>query len=462
MVTSQTRYWGSTPSLPAAAPSPRSRRSSLARRLTFAVALVALASLSLFAFITLRLANRDVSSLSKQSEVSFGQAVASDLASSYQQAGSWTTSDVSVIVSLVAQRGLAAKVLDWNGTVVSSVVPPQLHRDIGPTYQFPIDVGSMNVGTLQIRASESGVGIAGGIRNALVSAVGWSALAAALLAILAGLLLARRLTRPIGRLTAAARDVEKGKKGVRVTTSSATDDVAELGRAFNSMAESLERQEQLKSRLVADVAHELRTPVAVLQAWLEAMVDGVVELDKAALSSLLSETLRLSRIVKDLQVLASSDADALALECQPINLSEVASEAAASLETKLAEADLTLVQDLQPVVVLGDKTRLHQVVANLLTNSIKYTPAGGEVTLAVSNRDRKAQITVEDTGIGIPPDELPHIFKRFWRGQGVTRRPGSGIGLAVVAELVHAHGGDVTATSQGRKGTRFIVSLPSQ
>ena len=226
------------------------------------------------------------------------------------------------------------------------------------------------------------------------------------------------------------------------------------------MADALELEDELRRVLVADVAHELRTPLAILQATTEAMADGITEPTAATLSSLHDETLRLGRIVEDLEVLASAEAAELSMEFKPVDLALVAGEAADALEGQLVSAGLSLTRDLEPAVVRGDKNRLHQVVTNLLTNAIKFTSAGGAVSVSVSMRDRVARIVVEDSGRGIPPDDLDHVFDRFWRGPDVRHTAGSGVGLAVVQELVRAHKGEVSVSSREGFGATFVVTIP--
>jgi signal transduction histidine kinase len=252
-----------------------------------------------------------------------------------------------------------------------------------------------------------------------------------------------------------------GERGVRVADVEAPGELGDLSRTFNHMADTLELEDQLRRVLVADVAHELRTPLAILQATTEAMADGITEPSASTLTSLHDETLRLGRIVEDLEVLASAEAAGLTLELKPVDLAVVADEAAEALKRQCESAGLTLVRHLQPAVVRGDKNRLHQVVTNLLTNAIKFTPAGGSVSMSVFARDPLAWIVVEDTGRGIPADDLVHVFDRFWRGPGVRHTTGSGVGLAVVRELVTAHKGHVTATSEEGHGAQFVATIPS-
>jgi two-component system, OmpR family, sensor histidine kinase BaeS len=283
----------------------------------------------------------------------------------------------------------------------------------------------------------------------------------AFMAVIAGVVFARRITRPVVALTGAARAMASGTRDARVADVQAPGELADLSRAFNQMADALEREDQLRRILVADVAHELRTPLAILQATTEAMADGITEPTAVTLSSLHDETLRLGRIVADLEVLASAEAAGLALALKPVDLAIVADEAAEALKPQLETAGLSLTRDLQAAVVRGDKNRLHQVLTNLLTNAIKFTPSGGSVKLSVGSQGGLVTMVVEDTGRGIPPDDIVHVFDRFWRGTAVQQTEGSGVGLAVVLELVRAHSGHVNVESVEGQGARFVVTFPS-
>jgi two-component system sensor histidine kinase BaeS len=242
----------------------------------------------------------------------------------------------------------------------------------------------------------------------------------------------------------------------------APGEIAELAAAFDEMADSTDRQEQLRRDLVADVAHELRTPVAVLQAGHEALLDGVAEPTPEELGSLRDEVLRLARMVSDLQDMAAAEAAALHLQLVPCDLAEMAVEAADSMAGRFDAAGLAFERQVKPVTVRADPRWLPHVIMNLLTNALKYTPAGGTVTLDCGPvpDGARAVLTVTDTGIGISRDELPHIFERFWRSQHVLRTSGSGIGLAIVREMVQAHDGELRATSQEGQGTTMTMTLP--
>jgi signal transduction histidine kinase len=252
-----------------------------------------------------------------------------------------------------------------------------------------------------------------------------------------------------------------GDRAARVGPVAAPGELRELATAFDQMADTLDRQEQLRRDLVADVAHELRTPVAILQAGHEALLDGVVEATPDQLTSLRDEVLRLARMVDDLQTLAAADAATLQLSLRRCDLAEVTAAATDSLAGRFEAADLSVERQLAPAWVMADPRWLHQVITNLLTNALKFTPAGGLVRIETDLAGQHAALRVTDTGPGIPADELPHIFERFWRGRQAAQISGSGIGLAVAAELARAHGGQLTASSQPGQGTEMTLSLPA-
>ena len=445
--------------------SPRSRGpfSPIARRLALLIALVALVALGLLATATLVFANNDVTTLSGRQRTDLGNAVASAVKVSYDQSRGWNATDLSPALTLASRAGIAVQVHDQSGALVDSAIPEGIRRStLGPPLVVPIEAEGVPVGTVSVRTSAAGIGAAdSSLRRALATGIGWSALVLAILAVIAGVVFARRITRPVVALTRAATAMASGERGLRVADVGAPGELGDLSRTFNHMADTLELEDELRRVLVADVAHELRTPLAILQATTEAMADGVTEPSAATLSSVHDETLRLGRIVEDLEVLVSAEAAGLSLELKPVDLALVAGQAADALALQLEDAGLSLTRDLEPAVVRGDKNRLHQVVTNLLTNAIKFTPAAGSVSVSVSSRDRVARIVVEDSGRGIPREDLGHVFDRFWRGPGVRQTTGSGVGLAVVQELVHAHNGQVTVASEEGHGATFVVTIPS-
>jgi len=320
---------------------------------------------------------------------------------------------------------------------------------------------------------------------------GGIALAAALLL---GLLLSRQITAPLRRLTMASRRVAAGDFSQRVELRSG-DELASLAEAFNSMAESLARNEESRKQLLSDIAHELKTPVAIIQGNLEAMIDGVVPATPERLASLREETLLLGRLVTDLRDLSLAEAGRLPLHPEPLDLAElirgIVSRLGAQAETHGVSLEVKLDEGLP--IVTADPARISQVLRNLLDNALRYTPSGGVITVSacveaplhIGSRPRPAaakplgespgsksasgptdgcfvRVTVSDTGPGIPPEELPKVFDRFYRVDKSRTRSsgGTGLGLSVAKQLVEAHGGRIWAESEPGRGAAFHFTLP--
>jgi two-component system sensor histidine kinase BaeS len=291
-------------------------------------------------------------------------------------------------------------------------------------------------------------------------------LIAALIALGAGLLaavlLAAPLARPLRQLTDAARQIERGDLDARVQPTGAPETAA-LGRAFNRLAETLGHEEQIRRAAAADVAHELRTPLAGLVSRIEAAQDGVLADEQQNLEAMHGEALRLAQLVEDLGQLADAEQPGLLVEKHQLDLAELVGERA-SAQTDLFRAKrIELDQRLDEAQAYGDERRVGQIVDNLLSNALRYTEPGGHVRVQVAERDGEAILEVSDSGIGIAGEELPHIFERFWRGERSRARKtgGAGIGLAIVRELVRAHDGRIDVESKPGEGSRFRVSLPS-
>lgn len=287
--------------------------------------------------------------------------------------------------------------------------------------------------------------------------------AACLLAVLMGLFLTWQLTGPLRRLTAAAQGIAGGDLSQRVDIRS-KDELGQLGRAFNHMAESLAKAEELRRNMVADIAHELRTPLSVMRGNLEAILDGVFEPDKQNITSIHKETVLLGRLVDDLQELALAEAGQLKIEKEPTDLSSLIERAAGGVRPKAAQSDITIAKhlptDLPQVEV--DPQRIGQVLFNLLDNALRHSPKGGAVTIRARGLDDAVQVDVVDQGPGLAPDELDLVFERFYRGDKARSRTtgGAGLGLAIVKQLVEAHGGEVWAESDAGKGATFSFTLP--
>ena len=290
-------------------------------------------------------------------------------------------------------------------------------------------------------------------------------LGALLAAVVVGLVFSRLITGPMRRLTLSARRIAAGDFSQRVPQKT-KDEVGELSSAFSSMAEQLDKNEQIRRQLLADVAHELRTPLSVIQGNLEAWLDGVITPTPAQIASAHDETVLLSRLVTDLRDLSLAETGQLQLHPVLTNLADLTNAEIASIESRFQEQQISLHCDLPPDLppVSIDGERIRQVLRNLLDNALRYTPAGGIIRVGASSTP-PGWVTwcVSDTGSGIHPEDLPHIFDHFYKTDRSRRRGrgGSGIGLAIVKQLVEAHGGKVWVESLPGEGSSFFFTLPS-
>jgi signal transduction histidine kinase len=290
----------------------------------------------------------------------------------------------------------------------------------------------------------------------------WTFLGAALFGIVMAAVIARWISEPLERLTAAAQRMEAGDLAVRVEPSGGAE-LEELARGFNAMAAALDRNEELRRRMVGDVAHELRAPLTNIRCELESMQDGLTEPTSARLASLHEETMKLADLVDDLQDLALAEAGRLEIDAQPISVAGLVRRAAAAMETRAGERGVTfLCTGDDDIIVLADLRRAVQVLTNLLGNAVTHMDAPGPVRITWERRGQEALIQVKDRGEGIPAADLPRIFERFYRVDVSRSRAtgGAGLGLSIVHQLVTAHGGRVWAESEDGKGSTFSFTLP--
>jgi heavy metal sensor kinase len=281
--------------------------------------------------------------------------------------------------------------------------------------------------------------------------------------LLLGAYLARRLTRPMEHMIRASNQIAAGDYGARIAPSSTTE-IDALAHSVNQLATSLEAQSTLRKRLTADVAHELRTPLASLQSAVEAMLDGVWDANEEHLTSCREEVLRLSRLVDELGMLSRYDGAPLSMEYELLELSELVRRVSAGLEPSFRQKGVLFQIEGGEVWLSADRGKLTQVLLNLLSNALKFTPEGGTITVSMNETEQTAAFTVSDTGDGIAPEDLPYIFERFYRADPSRSRAtgGSGIGLSIVEAIVKAHGGTVSVSSVPGEGSAFTVTLPKQ
>lgn len=413
--------------------------------------------------------------------------LAQRLAGYYRGHGSWDGVEALLDTPGHGMGGMMGQrmiLLDAQNVVVADtdgILTGQTFAGYDSASALPIESDGVRVGAL-IAEGGMGMGIGPGVvaesdlLGRVNRAIWLAALAAGLAALVVGGVISYSLVRPIQRLTAATTAVARGDLSHRVPAAS-DDEIGELAKSFNAMAADLENAERLRRDMTADIAHELRNPLAVLQSNLEAVLDGVLPPAPENLAPLLDQTRLLSRIVDDLRTLALADSGQLGLDRTPADPGALARSVVARFAAQAEAKHIALAADIPgdlPAVHM-DSQRIEQVLGNLLSNAIRHTPEGGAVSVQLSvvgGQTRPSQpftarylrTTVTDTGPGIPPDFLPHVFERFYRADKSRSRldGGTGLGLAIARQLVILHGGEITAASDGvpGKGAQFSFTLP--
>lgn len=366
-------------------------------------------------------------------------------------------------------------VYSTNGTGVGSALP----GDGADSATLPVTSQGSTVGYLQISSpghmnmTASAQGFLSQINNTLVQA----GLIAGAAGVALGVLIAWLIATPLKRMGLAARGIARGRLDHRVPVPSralVSEEIADLAGAFNEMAGSLQKAEQLRHDMVADIAHDLRTPLAVVQGNLQAILDGVYPLDRQEIATIHEQTLVLSRLVDDLRELARAEAGQLDLRIQPVDPAALVEPVVGSYRETASGKGVELTFDTGPglPMALADPDRVRQVLHNLLANALRYTPPGGRITVstyAAASGPASIVVSVADTGPGIPADDLAHVFDRFWRADKARSRSedgpdtsaGSGLGLAIARQLIEAQGGTIGVESESGRGSRFWFSLPA-
>ena len=425
------------------------RRLGLRPRLAAALAGVAVASVALATV----LANMGLGSrldASAQSRLEESARHLADIAAEvYDREGGWTASARGELIHLAAIDGLQVRIGGNAAGPLTTSVPVVVDgRAVARLGVAPLDLVEFRRLDRDLHDRLN--------RLHLIAAV-----LAGGLGVLAAVLLVIPLARPLRRLTDGARRMEQGRLGTRVDPAGGAE-MAQLAQALNRLAATLQREEELRREATADLAHELRTPLTGIVSRIEAAQDGVLPDAGANLDAMHEEALRLRQLTDDLGRLAEAQQPALLTARAPVDLARLAAARAGAREAAFAEKEIALQTRLEPAVVAGDEGRLAQVVDNLLSNALHYTDSGGGVTLRTFSDATHAILQVIDTGIGLTPEELPHVFDRFWRSDKsrARTRGGAGIGLAIVHELVRAHDGHIDVVSRPGEGSTFSVRLP--
>ncbi|CAG0983296.1 two-component system, OmpR family, sensor histidine kinase BaeS [Anaerolineales bacterium] len=367
-----------------------------------------------------------------------------------------------------SMMGVRLLLADTQGTIIADSAALDTGKIVSSTdlaAGVPILVGNQQVGTLlPLYAGTNTSGAAGEFVSSVNQSTLLAGIVTAFVALLLGSILFFQIVSPVQKLTSAAQKIAAGDLQQRIPNQS-QDEIGTLATAFNQMADSLAKHEELRRNMIADVAHELRTPLTVIQGNLEAMLDGVLPTSPQEIATLRDEAALLTRLVADLRLLSLAESGQLKLERVETNIVELITHAVEPFrlqaQSSQVELKFNLASNLPPIEL--DVDRITQVIRNLLSNALRHTPTGGQVTVTCKrDTPQRLLITISDTGKGISPDDLPYVYDRFYRADKSRARVsgGSGIGLAIVKQLVEAHGGKVWVESQSGQGATFGFTLP--
>lgn len=400
--------------------------------------------------------------------------LATELATYYHTRQSWTGSELILIGAQTmfdkrAERNLNFFLADGGQRIVYHPEAEEVGKPVSQIEQIeliPIQADNQTIGYLGLspvasREPEGTSNFAVFLGRVLLTVT----LITGISGIIFGVVMSRTLTAPLNNLAEAAKAIGARHLSQRVEEKG-SDELKAVARSFNEMAATLEQAEQLRRNLLADVAHELRTPLSILQGNLRAILDEVYPLDQTEMARLYEHTRFLSRLVNDLHELAQAEAKQLPLNRQDTDLAQLVKTTAESFRPGADEKGVALDVVLPPAspCLQVDPARITQVLQNLLANALRHTPAGGKITLELEAQPESIHLAVADTGDGIPAEYLPHIFDRFYRTDPTRSRDrgGAGLGLAIARAIIEAHDGRITATSRGiaGQGSTFIIQLP--
>ncbi|QCX34121.1 HAMP domain-containing protein [Caloramator sp. E03] len=402
----------------------------------------------------------------------------------YKEDGKWDTRVIENIGINALEQGMIIRVTDsngkviWDATVHNNGMCQQMisHMANNMNSRYPywkggyventykIDFKSIQVGTVQIGYygpyffNDNDLEFINEI-NKLLLVVG---IFSFFLSLVVGAYMTKSLSNPILKVKDTAQMISKGHFDKKINEKSNIIEILELTKTINNLAETLQNQEILRKRLTADVAHELRTPLATLQSHIEAMIDGIWEMDIERLKSCHEEIMRIKRLVGDIEKLSKYESENLILNKTYFDISELIKNIIKNFEVDFYNKEIDIKFQGKKEIINADKDKISQVIVNLLSNALKYTPKGGKVRVELDAFKDKIQISVIDNGIGISHEDLPYIFERFYRADKSRSRitGGAGIGLTITKAIVDAHNGKIEVESQLNNGTKFIVILP--
>lgn len=458
---------------------------SLRTKLSLSYIFVALICVSIISFLTNILVDKQFQTYIKKNLIQKNEEVVATITQQYETYNGWNMEFIESIGVAAIGNGLIIKVKNgseqiiWDATVhnngMCEEILKQMARNMDSHYPklkggyiektFPIInksklVGSVDIGyygpfflndnDLNFINTLNQLFIIGGIFSLIF-------------ALMLGFYMASRLSAPISRVINSAEMISKGFFNNRIEENSNTKEMGQLTETVNHLAQTLGTQESLRKRLTADMAHELRTPIATLQSHMEAMIDGIWELDAQRINSCYEEIMRIGRLVDNLGKLEKYESDQMILDKNKFNVSQVIGRILQNFENQFINKNIEINYIENEVYLCADQDKISQVIINLLSNALKYTHEGGMVEITVKSLADNVEIIVKDNGRGISKDDLPFVFERFYRADKSRNRMtgGSGIGLTISKAIVDAHKGEICVLSEVDVGTQFIVILPT-
>ena len=459
---------------------------SLRTKLSISYVLVALISMALITGFTNMLLDKNFREYVKQNQEQKNKEVITSISKQYEDNEKWNMNMVENIGVNALENGLIIKVKDADGKVIWDAkvhnngmcqrIIEHMAQNVSSRYPniketytevpYPVNYELSKVGIVEIGSygsyylSDNDLIFINTLNKLLIGVSVFSLFFSLVL----GSFMAKRLSSPISRVINSAQSITKGYFTDRITEKSTTKEICELTSTINNLAQTLEKQEVLRKKMSADVAHELRTPLATLQSHMEAMIDGIWNPDTERLKSCHEEIIRINKMVGELAKLAKYESENLVLNKTDFDISELMQRIICNFESDFKKKAIDIDFDGQNEEVFADKDKINQVLINLLSNALKYTPSGGLVKVSIKGAEDITEISVKDNGAGIPEEDIPFIFERFYRADKSRNRltGGSGIGLTIAKEITEAHKGRIEVQSKINVGTEFILSLPKK
>ena len=445
---------------------------SLRLQILLSMVAVILITVGMTAFMAGRAANAEIERVQGRDDTLRNRRLGHLLAQQYAERRSWLEAQ-GLLEGAGAMYGQRVVLTNTEGIVVADthriMMGRRLNSRIASRVTFPVSGPEGDLGTVMVnpdlpaRPPSTIAALVEPVGPPLNVVLVLSGLLAVAVALVLTFFLSRRMVAPVESLAKVAHLVAQGDFSTRAEAGS-RDEVGELARRFNDMVGELERTEELRRNMVADLAHELRTPLTNIRGYIEGISDGVITPDPKTLESMQGEVVLLTRLIEDLQDLALAESGRLQLQIKECDLSQLARSAVTAFQQQAQGKGIALQVDApDPVVLQGDEGRISQIIRNLLSNAISYTPYQGQVTVGSRFDGGGPVLVVRDDGPGIPTEDLPYVFERFYRVDKSRSRytGGIGLGLTIARRLAEAHGGGISVISQEGQGTEFRVVFPS-